>query len=471
MASFGETLKRERELREISLRQISEATKISIRYLEALEQNRFELLPGGLFNKGFIRAYATYVGLDGESMVNTYLHQIAASGPLPEPGSGRPQPGLHRPSEVPQRRTIQRPESSAPAASPSPASQSPAVGRETAAGRDARVGRETAMGRETAAARETGVGRESAMGRDAAVWRETAAGRDAALGRATHGAALPEEPGFDRTFPTRGAVRGIEAVDRTAASSRALLWIFSLVAGAGVVFLILTLATGRSPQDALPQDTAPHDGSRQGASPQGTSPQDTAPQAAAPAAPEAPATGTGTAPALVGAPVTETKPSELPPRAGSRVDSAHAPAPAPAPTVASVGGRQAESTAPQDARSARDEDWPLEEERGPSRAERHTRGVAMELQVEASSSAWIQVTCDAERVVDGMMHPGESLTTQCLNVIRVSATDAGAVGLSINGASCLPLGEPGTRVYGYTIRSDDFRRICPPSGRGVDDRR
>src|SRR3989442_14018856 len=78
MASFGETLKREGELLQISLRRISEATKINIRYLEALEENRFDALPGGLFNKGFIRAYATFIGVDGESMVNSYLHELSA---------------------------------------------------------------------------------------------------------------------------------------------------------------------------------------------------------------------------------------------------------------------------------------------------------------------------------------------------------------------------------------------------------
>jgi len=76
MATFGETLKRERELRKISLREVSEATKIGLRYLEALEANRFDRLPGGLFNKGFIRAYAKFIGLDGEAMVNAYLFDL-----------------------------------------------------------------------------------------------------------------------------------------------------------------------------------------------------------------------------------------------------------------------------------------------------------------------------------------------------------------------------------------------------------
>jgi cytoskeleton protein RodZ len=85
MATFGETLKRERELRKITLREVSEATKIGLRYLEALEGNRFDQLPGGLFNKGFIRAYARFIGLDPEALVNAYLfEQASLRNPQPE---------------------------------------------------------------------------------------------------------------------------------------------------------------------------------------------------------------------------------------------------------------------------------------------------------------------------------------------------------------------------------------------------
>ena len=77
MANFGETLKRERELRKISLREVTEATKIGLRYLEALEGNRFDQLPGGVFNKGFIRAYAKFIGLDAETLLNLYLYDVA----------------------------------------------------------------------------------------------------------------------------------------------------------------------------------------------------------------------------------------------------------------------------------------------------------------------------------------------------------------------------------------------------------
>ncbi len=71
--SFGDEIRRARELREISLREISEATKISLRHLEAMERNDFAHLPGGAYNRGYIRAYCEHIGLDAESMVNAYL--------------------------------------------------------------------------------------------------------------------------------------------------------------------------------------------------------------------------------------------------------------------------------------------------------------------------------------------------------------------------------------------------------------
>ena len=75
MSSFGETLRRERELRQISLREIAEATKINLRYLDALERDDFRHLPGGVFNKGFVRAYAQFIGIDPETMVTAYLEE------------------------------------------------------------------------------------------------------------------------------------------------------------------------------------------------------------------------------------------------------------------------------------------------------------------------------------------------------------------------------------------------------------
>ncbi len=71
--SFGAWLRREREMRDISLREIADTSKISLRYLQALEDERFELLPAPVFAKGFLRQYARYVGLDPEEAVNFFL--------------------------------------------------------------------------------------------------------------------------------------------------------------------------------------------------------------------------------------------------------------------------------------------------------------------------------------------------------------------------------------------------------------
>src|SRR5260221_9219302 len=73
MGEFGERLRREREMRGITLEEISDSTKISRRRLEALENEEFDLLPGGVFNRGFVRSYARYVGLDPDQAIADYL--------------------------------------------------------------------------------------------------------------------------------------------------------------------------------------------------------------------------------------------------------------------------------------------------------------------------------------------------------------------------------------------------------------
>jgi cytoskeleton protein RodZ len=82
LPSFGEKLKQEREKRKISLEQISSSTKIGTRMLQALEEDKFNQLPGGIFNKGFVRAYSHAVGLDEDQIVAEYLQ---ASGDAPPP--------------------------------------------------------------------------------------------------------------------------------------------------------------------------------------------------------------------------------------------------------------------------------------------------------------------------------------------------------------------------------------------------
>ena len=78
----GERLARERRARGLTLQQIADSTKIGLRYLEALESEHFDRLPGGVFARGYVRAYASAVGLDPEATVEKYLaHRPAADAP------------------------------------------------------------------------------------------------------------------------------------------------------------------------------------------------------------------------------------------------------------------------------------------------------------------------------------------------------------------------------------------------------
>jgi cytoskeleton protein RodZ len=73
---FGEHLRRERELRGVSLAEVASATRISTRFLEAIENGHWDQLPGGAFNRGFIRSASRYLGLDEDSMVAEYSLEI-----------------------------------------------------------------------------------------------------------------------------------------------------------------------------------------------------------------------------------------------------------------------------------------------------------------------------------------------------------------------------------------------------------
>lgn len=93
MASFGENLRRERELRGVGLRDIADATKISTRFLEALEQDRLEVLPGGIFPRAFVRQYARHLGLDVDRTVAEFIYAHGEAAPRPAvPIQPRPRP-------------------------------------------------------------------------------------------------------------------------------------------------------------------------------------------------------------------------------------------------------------------------------------------------------------------------------------------------------------------------------------------
>jgi cytoskeleton protein RodZ len=81
VSSVGEHLRRQRQMRGISLDEIVAITKISRRHLQALEDEQFDQLPGGIFNRSYVRAYAKCVGIDEEQAVAEYQEAAREKAP------------------------------------------------------------------------------------------------------------------------------------------------------------------------------------------------------------------------------------------------------------------------------------------------------------------------------------------------------------------------------------------------------
>ncbi|MGH9681452.1 MAG: helix-turn-helix domain-containing protein, partial [Candidatus Acidiferrales bacterium] len=81
--TFGENLKREREMRGVTLEEITTATRIATRFLKAIESEQWDQLPGGVFNRGFVRAVARYLGLDEENIVAEYALAVQEQPSVP----------------------------------------------------------------------------------------------------------------------------------------------------------------------------------------------------------------------------------------------------------------------------------------------------------------------------------------------------------------------------------------------------
>jgi cytoskeleton protein RodZ len=79
-ATIGEQLRIAREESGISLREISDQTRISVRYLELIETNDYKRLPGGIFNRSFVKAYARSVGFDEKAAVEGYMRHMREQG-------------------------------------------------------------------------------------------------------------------------------------------------------------------------------------------------------------------------------------------------------------------------------------------------------------------------------------------------------------------------------------------------------
>src|SRR5882724_1726217 len=89
-ANIGEQLRLAREGRGIPLREISDQTRISMHYLEAIESNDYKRLPGGIFNRSFVKAYARYVGYDEKEAIEGYTRYMRDSGDSGEEVSTTP---------------------------------------------------------------------------------------------------------------------------------------------------------------------------------------------------------------------------------------------------------------------------------------------------------------------------------------------------------------------------------------------
>jgi cytoskeleton protein RodZ len=78
--TLGEKLRQAREARGISISEVAEQTRISALYLEAIENNDYRTLPGGIFNKGFVKSFAKFVGVDEQEALQDYSRLLAEQG-------------------------------------------------------------------------------------------------------------------------------------------------------------------------------------------------------------------------------------------------------------------------------------------------------------------------------------------------------------------------------------------------------
>lgn len=93
MASIGETLRRERQKRNLELTSVAQELRISVRFLAAIENEEFDKLPGGIFSKSFVRQYAAFLGLDADGLVAEFQNAVEPGEPAPQLEE-RPKPNV-----------------------------------------------------------------------------------------------------------------------------------------------------------------------------------------------------------------------------------------------------------------------------------------------------------------------------------------------------------------------------------------
>lgn len=92
-SGVGTILRKARSRRQVELSEVEAETRIRLRYLRAIEHEEWDVLPGGVYTRGFIRTYASFLGLDGERLVSDYRESVepwhrAGGAPQPQPVSG-----------------------------------------------------------------------------------------------------------------------------------------------------------------------------------------------------------------------------------------------------------------------------------------------------------------------------------------------------------------------------------------------
>lgn len=92
-SGVGTILREARSRRKVELSEVEAATRIRFRFLRAIEDEEWDVLPGGVYTRGFIRTYASFLGLDGDRLASDYRESVepwhrSADAPQPQPGGG-----------------------------------------------------------------------------------------------------------------------------------------------------------------------------------------------------------------------------------------------------------------------------------------------------------------------------------------------------------------------------------------------
>ncbi|ADY84685.1 Putative transcriptional regulator [Lactobacillus delbrueckii subsp. bulgaricus 2038] len=125
MSGIGEQLRKAREAKGFSISDIEKATKIQSRYLEAIENNDFDKLPGDFYVRAFIRQYAQIVGLDGKELLSQYQGEVAneVTSEVSQPAASSPAQEVHEEAHEEEAAPVEpvenKPAPSVPAGQPS----------------------------------------------------------------------------------------------------------------------------------------------------------------------------------------------------------------------------------------------------------------------------------------------------------------------------------------------------------------